>query len=351
MSSKPGMERRQSSRLQRKNSAAPYTKGGSSGGESSTGLTKYMGDTKLDWDEGSADASRSMSFAQRTASRFSRAKKPAEPPLPKNWKKVKEKDGSTYYVNSVTGMRSHEAPPPLAAGWKEAMHKDSGRVYYYNKKTKETTFEFPGVGTGGDDDDTDMDEASDPPPAPEGFFGRTVSKFRGKKADGGMGRTATMTKKAKAKEGASDAPPPAAQKTVFISCSTLIKEVKLCVGPEHLPALDALYEKLTSQQIPAEMAVKQLMELVGSTIVQQAGLSVMNSQKGVLPHGWLEYTDEGSGRPYYYNVHTKVTTWYKPTGAVPPPPPHVTEAANEAGDGISMDCSMEMSGQVMAGFI
>ena len=39
----------------------------------------------------------------------------------------------------------------------------------------------------------------------------------------------------------------------------------------------------------------------------QAGLSVMNAQKGVLPHGWLEYTDEASGRPYYYNVHTKVT--------------------------------------------
>ena len=31
--------------------------------------------------------------------------------------------------------------------------------------------------------------------------------------------------------------------------------------------------------------------------------------------GWLEYTDEASGRPYYYNVHTKATTWYKPTGA------------------------------------
>ena len=115
--------------------------------------------------------------------------------------------------------------------------------------------------------------------------------------------------------------------------STLIKEVKLCVGPGHLPRSRAARSCCT-----AEMAVKQLMELVGSTIVQQAGLSVMNSQKGVLPHGWLEYTDEGSGRPYYYNVHTKVTTWYKPTGAVPPPPPHVTEAANEVGDGISMDC-------------
>ena len=131
--------------------------------------------------------------------------------------------------------------------------------------------------------------------------------------------------------------------------STLIKEVKLCVGPEHLPALDALYEKLTSQQIPAEMAVKQLMELVGSTIVQQAGLSVMNSQKGVLPHGWLEYTDEGSGRPYYYNVHTKVTTWYKPSGNVPPPPP--PDPAEEEAHGINLACTLDTHNVAMTGFI
>lgn len=52
--------------------------------------------------------------------------------------------------------------------------------------------------------------------------------------------------------------------------STLIKEVKLCVGPEPQKALDLLYEKLTTHQMPAEQAVKQLMELVGSTVVQQA---------------------------------------------------------------------------------
>ena len=120
----------------------------------------------------------------------------------------------------------------------------------------------------------------------------------------------------------------------------------------HLPALDALYEKLTSQQIPAEMAVKQLMELVGSTIVQQAGLSVMNSQKGVLPHGWLEYTDEGSGRPYYYNVHTKVTTWYKPTGAVPPPPPTAGEEEGSGmGDVVNFNCSIECHNVAMTGFL
>ena len=35
------------------------------------------------------------------------------------------------------------------------------------------------------------------------------------------------------------------------------------------PKLDALYDKLTKHEIPAEQAVKQLMEMVGSTTVQQ----------------------------------------------------------------------------------
>merc|ERR1711935_1181751 len=100
---------------------------------------------------------------------------------------------------------------------------------------------------------------------------------------------------------------------------------------------DSLYEKLTAQQIPAEQAVKQLMELVGSTTVQQAGLSVMNTQKGALPHGWLEYIDEASGRPYYFNVHTKVTTWYKPTGGPKPPPP----PREDRNDRISIEFTLE----------
>jgi len=138
-------------------------------------------------------------------------------------------------------------------------------------------------------------------------------------------------------------------KTVFISCSTLIKEVKLCVDAKQHAALDDLYLKLTSHEIPAEVAVRQLMELVGSTVVQQAGLSVMNAQKGVLPHGWLEYTDEASGRPYYYNVHTKVTTWYKPTGVVPPPPPQAEPDTDEGM--VNVDCTLETHNVAMTGFI
>ena len=105
---------------------------------------------------------------------------------------------------------------------------------------------------------------------------------------------------------------------MFISCSALIRETKLCVGPELLEALDKLLATLAARENLAEIALRQLMELVGSTIVQQAGLSVMNAQKGVLPHGWLEYVDEASGRPYYYNVHTRETTWYKPKSSEQP---------------------------------
>ena len=185
--------------------------------------------------------------------------------------------------------------------------------------------------------------------------------FSGKKKDG-MERTGTMSrskkkeedkeKKKKKEEEAGGSSGDGAQKTVFISCSTLIKEVKLCVGKDQHPGLDSLYDRLTSHDIPAEQAVRQLMEMVGSTIVQQAGLSVMNAQKGVLPHGWLEYSDEASGRPYYYNVHTKVTTWYKPTGAVPPPP-----AAEEGGGGggeglmVNFECTLETHSVAMTGFI
>ena len=113
---------------------------------------------------------------------------------------VKEKDGAfgkekVYYVNSVTGMKSHEVPPPLPKGWKEALHKDSGRVYYYNKETRETTFEFPGNGAAGEDQDDDDDDG-DIPDAPEGFIGRTISKFTGKKKkDDGLERSATLSKR------------------------------------------------------------------------------------------------------------------------------------------------------------
>ena len=352
---------RQSKRISGREGAAPDAKKG----PGSTGLTSQLGEQTLDWDGDIGEAKRSESFVKRSLKSFGRGGGKKTPPLPKNWKLVKEKDGAfgkekVYYLNSVTNQRSHEPPPPLPKGWKEALHKDSGRVYYYNKDTRETTFEFPGNGAVGEDHDDDDDDGGEVPDAPEeGFFGRAISKMTGKKkTDDGIDRSSTFSSRAskrapRAKPGAA-APAaaaaaeekPAPAKTVFISCSQLIKEVKLCVEHKFQAELDSLHAQLTSQQIPAEQAVKQLMELVGSTTVQQAGLSVMNTQKGTLPHGWLEYIDEASGRPYYFNVHTKVTSWYKPTGG-PAPPPSLMNTESED----HIEFALDTHSVAMTGFL
>jgi len=336
------MERRASKRLERRGSSGPYARPEESSG--STGLTSYMEDAALDFKEDSAPL--------RSISIFGRKKD--TPKLPVNWKKAKDKDGKVYYFNTVTQQRSHEVPPPLPPGWKEALHNESGRVYYYHKATRQSTFEFPTQAVGGGVDDEDDDE---PAEAPQGFFGRTISKMtgKGKKVDDGMQRSGTMSRggkkgKAEAKKTEAKEPDGAEKKTVFISCSTLIKEVKLCVEAKEHAVLDSLYNRLTSHEIPADQAVRLLMEHVGSTIVQQAGLSVMNALKGVLPHGWLEYADEASGRPYYYNVHTKVTTWYKPTGAAAPAPAEsVREEEEEMA--VQIDCALTTHNVAMTGFI
>jgi len=251
-----------------------------------------------------------MGFGERALSMFGGApKKGGAGGLPPNWKKAKDKDGKVYYFNSVTQVRQYTEPRALPKGWTEALHKESGRVYYVHKATRKTTFSFPQESEGDAEDAEEKKEE-------DGMIGKTLSFATGgmlggkKKKDADLGRTGTMTKKAG--DGAKKEGGGTKETTVFISCTTLIKEVKLCVDASKHPPLDALLDNLVNHKIAAEEAVKNLQTLVGTTLVQQAGMSVKNAKTGVLPHGWLEYSDERSGRAYFYNVHTKTTTWYKP---------------------------------------
>ena len=111
--------------------------------------------------------------------------------------------------------------------------------------------------------------------------------------------------------------------TVVVSCSNLILESKKIVGPAAGldEKLDAMYAKLKAKEVSSQATLQQLIAMVGQTVVEQAGLVIANLQTGTLPPGWVEYFDKASGRPYFYNVHTKTTTWYKPRKEKPPAPP------------------------------
>ena len=110
--------------------------------------------------------------------------------------------------------------------------------------------------------------------------------------------------------------------TVVVSCSQLIVESKKIVGSAAGldEKLDELYAALKAKTLPSKQALTQLMEIVGQTTVEQAGLVIANAQRGALADGWVEYLDKGSNKFYYYNVHTKMTTWTKPARPKPPPP-------------------------------
>jgi len=128
----------------------------------------------------------------------------------------------------------------------------------------------------------------------------------------------------KAKVG-KDEPEPEQQAntTVVVSCSQLILESKKIVGEAAGldEELDALYASLKAKEVGSQVALQKLMDLVGQTTVEQAGLVIANAHQGTLPEGWVEYFDKETNRCYYYNVHTKTTTWYKPRKDKPPPPP------------------------------
>lgn len=85
-----------------------------------------------------------------------------ELPLPAGWKEGKSEQGKVFYWNTITKERSWTRPTPvsqsavaspasppaapispLPSGWKEATDPKTGKVYYYNTSTKQTTRERP----------------------------------------------------------------------------------------------------------------------------------------------------------------------------------------------------------------
>lgn len=212
---------------------------------------------------------------------------------------------------------TRNAPSLLPNGWAETLDAGSGRTYYYHKASRKSQFEYPSPSQG------------DPP-------GESVIES--------FVRTVSLGSKSRKKLAERVGP-----RSLVLSASALIKEVKLCVAQQQHPGLDALCERLHKRQLEPDAAIEALIKMVGTPLAQQASLSITNAQQGILPHGWIEYTTASPEcHPYYHNIHTKVTTWNKPSCSIPPPPPRDND---DLPDSVRIDVAIETHDVAMTGFI
>ena len=98
--------------------------------------------------------------------------------LPDNWRRAADAEGVEYFYNAKTKQSTYDRPEHLPRGWDTALDKKTGHVYYFNKKTKEVTWTSPhnddGMRSRGVDsvrsEDLEFDDAPAPPQdAPPGF--------------------------------------------------------------------------------------------------------------------------------------------------------------------------------------
>lgn len=122
---------------------------------------------------------------------------------------------------------------------------------YTNKSLRKTMFEFPS--------ESNIEGQQQEGEDSNSLFGRTVSLFGGRKA-AKKGEAEVTQRQPSFRRKSIEAPKKEttgqSQRTVFISCSALIRETKLCVGPEMQAPLEKLMATLAAREILAEIAVK-----------------------------------------------------------------------------------------------
>ena len=159
-----------------------------------------------------------------------------------------EGSGSEFVVEAEVPP-AEEVEPSLPENWQEMQDPSSGRAYYFNSATQETTWDRPGV---------------DP--------------------------SAVETSESQA-DGPVDTAPP--------------EDTEQLVAPEEITHRE---EKVVQHQDGTEENESELVDEAEETPAEDAA----DTAEPSLPENWQEMQDPSSGRAYYFNSATQETTWDRP---------------------------------------
>lgn len=190
--------------------------------------------------------------------------------------------GKTYYYNPTTNETSWEKPESEKQAdsvvstdeddeWQEILDPSIGKPYYFNAKTNETRWEKPETMEDEQDDSDDASEGAgsdddeEPELEPSDDGGATISEGSSAVETGALGDLLDETNE-----------------------------------DDEGSSVESVHDSVEEEEPSADEDQDDANENI--------------SVDDALPDGWVEVEDPSSGRNYYYNSLTQETSWERPLG-------------------------------------
>ncbi|CAJ1954685.1 unnamed protein product [Cylindrotheca closterium] len=214
-------------------------------------------------------------------------------------------DGVVEQADAVEGKMESDNDD-LPSDWIESMDESSGRPYYYNTVTQETSWDRPSSNTAMEDAAEVADEIQD-----------TLVE---NPADADVGEP--LTTETAVSEGIVQEEDPQREWIETVDESTgqvyyfnTVTQETSWEKPSSLQPADKGHEEDSSGIADETLFSEKRME-DDAIDVDKTDAAMGNSldvSQESLPSGWVEVVDEDSGNVYFYNSETNETSWEKPS--------------------------------------
>eukprot|EP00804_Cyclotella_cryptica_P019129 CCRYP_020877-RB/>CCRYP_020877-RB protein AED:0.03 eAED:0.03 QI:259/1/1/1/0.8/0.66/6/654/2801 len=196
---------------------------------------------------------------------------------------------------------------PLPPGWIEGIDKDSGKPYYYNENTGESSWDRPLPGT-----------AQERSLGTQSSMVPSIDSAAANKADAKEKPSLDLAEAEIPNENKHEYMKVSGEATTSLALDgdspADVDEPK----PEEYMVKEPTDVPLSaSGDSEMHQATEKSSEHPPSEIIDNEDVTAKytrsSSLEGPLPSGWAEEFDEGSGRPYYYNETTGESSWVWPS--------------------------------------